>query len=141
MDREERGYVFLSHLLTAIPLWGILFNGVMWISFKEKSRQVVYHAQQGIFFQVLFLAAILVGLVAFLFTQVVGVINGPLAALLSLVNWIIIVLVCIVYEFICFMGMAAAVNGKEFDYPFVSQKLREVKHTGSSSSLQPEEEE
>ena len=140
MDREERGYVFLSHLFTAIPLWGILFNGVMWISFKERSRQVVYHAQQGIFFQVIFLAAILVGLVAFLFTQVVGVINGPLAAVLSFINWIIIVMVWIVFEIICIIGMATAANGNEFHYPFVAQKLKEGRPKEETSPLQPENE-
>ena len=71
MDREERGYILLAHLSAAIPLWGILFNGILWLSFKEKSRKVVFHAHQGIFFQVIFLAALLVGLIAFLFIQLI----------------------------------------------------------------------
>jgi uncharacterized Tic20 family protein len=125
MKDEERGYVLLTHLFAAIPLWGILFNGILWISFQEKSRRVVFHAQQGIFFQVAFLAMLLVGLVVFLFTQLVGVLNDSLASLIRSGNWLIITAVFILYEITCLYAIWNVIQGKDFEYPFIGTKLKE----------------
>ena len=130
MDREERGYILLAHLSAAIPLWGILFNGILWLSFKEKSRKVVFHAHQGIFFQVIFLAALLVGLIAFLFIQLIAVVNGSLAAILGFGNWVVMAIVWAAYEITCFYAMWSIVQGRDFEYPLVGAKLR-----GNTSSI------
>jgi len=127
MNREERGYVLLAHLFAAIPLWGIVFNGILWLCFKERSRKVVYHAHQGIFFQVIFLAALLVGLVVFLFNHLVAVINSPLASIISFGNWIVIFVIWAIYELTCLYAMWNVIQGREFEYPFVGAKLREEK--------------
>ena len=125
MNKEERGYLLLAHLFAAIPLWGIVFNGILWLSFKEKSRRVVFHAHQGIFFQVVFLATLLIGLIVFLFTQLISVINQSLASLISAGNWIVIIVIWIAYEFTCLYAMWNILQGRDFEYPFIGAKLRE----------------
>ncbi|MBN1902635.1 DUF4870 domain-containing protein [Candidatus Sumerlaeota bacterium] len=125
MKDEERGYVLLTHLFAAIPLWGILFNGIIWISFQEKSRKVVFHAHQGIFFQVAFLAMTLVGLLVFLFAQLVGVINESIASLIRSGNWLVIVILFILYEITCIYAIWNVIQGRDFEYPFIGSKLRE----------------
>jgi len=125
MNDEDRGYIFLTHLFTAIPLWGILFNGIMWHAFKEKSRDIVFNAQQGIFFQAIFLAAVLMGLIVHLFTKLVSVINGSLASVLSSVNFLIIILFMVAYELTCLFAMWNTLQGRNFEYPIIGEKLRE----------------
>ena len=125
MKQEERGYILLAHVFAAIPLWGILFNGILWLSFQEKSRKIIFHAHQGIFFQVAFLVVLLVGLVVFLFTQLISVINTSLASLLGTGNWIIIIVLFASYEITCFYAVWNIIQGKEFEYPFIGAKLRE----------------
>lgn len=125
MKDEERGYILLTHLFAAIPLWGILFNGILWLSFQEKNKKVVFRAHQGIFFQVTFLAMLLVGLVVYLFTQLVGVINESLASVIRSGNWMIITIIFIMYEVTCLYAIWNVIQGKDFEYPFIGKKLRE----------------
>jgi len=125
MKQEERGYILLAHLFAAIPLWGILFNGILWLSFQEKSRKIIFHAHQGIFFQVAFLVMFLAGLVVFLFTKLISVINTSLASLLSTGNWIIIIVLIAAYEITCLYAIWNIIQGKEFEYPFIGAKLKE----------------
>jgi uncharacterized Tic20 family protein len=125
---EERGFMLLAHLFAAIPLWGILFNGILWLSFQQKSRKVVFHAHQGIFFQVVFLAMLLVGLIVFLFSHLVGVINKTLGSLLGFGNWVILISIFIIYELTCLYAIWNILQGREFEYPFIGAKLRENDH-------------
>ena len=123
MDEEERGYIFLSHLFAAIPLWGILFNGIIWMTFKERSRRIVFHAHQGIFFQTIFLAAVFMGLVVHLFTKLVGVIDVSLAGIMSSVNILILIIVIIAYEAVCVFAMWNTLQGRDFSYPLIEKRL------------------
>ncbi len=132
MNREERGYILLAHLFAAIPLWGILFNGILWLSFKERSRRVVFHAHQGIFFQAIFLAALLAGLVFFLFTEIMGVINTSLAGILKFANWVVLITIWAAYEITCLYAMWNTVEGREFKYPLIGARLKESSQEGSS---------
>jgi len=122
---EDRGFILLAHLFAAIPLWGILFNGILWLSFQQKSRRVVFHAQQGIFFQAVLLAMLLVGLIIFLFIRLVEVINKTMASILGIGNWAILIAIVIVYELTCLYALWNILQGQEFEYPFIGAKLRE----------------
>jgi uncharacterized protein len=134
MDRDERGNIFLAHLFTIIPLWGILFNGIMWVSFKDRSRKIVFHAHQCIFFQVVFLAAIIVGLIFNLLVKLISAINGTIGALLGFVNSSIISLIIIIYFGSCLYAMWSILQGHDFEYPFIGSKLRENSISPDSSN-------
>ena len=123
MDEEERGYIFLSHLFAAIPLWGILFNGIIWMTFKEHSRRIVFNAHQGIFFQTIFFAAVFMGLAVHLFTKFVGVINVSLAGTMSSVNILIRIIVIIAYAAVCVFAMGTPLQGRVFSDPLIEKRL------------------
>jgi len=88
----------------------------------------VFHAHQGIFFQVVFLAMLLVGLIVFLFSHLVGVINKTLGSLLGFGNWVILISIFIIYELTCLYAIWNILQGREFEYPFIGAKLRENDH-------------
>lgn len=125
MNEEERPYIFLGHFSNILPLWGILINGILWLSFKEKSRKVVFQAHQAIFFHAIFLAAILVGGIAQLLIKLISVVNAPVGHLFSFVNFVIIFIIFLAYIVTCLYAMFRTLQGAEFEYPFVGAKLRE----------------
>ena len=77
--------------------------------------------------QAIFLAAILMGLVVHLFTKLVGVINSSLAGLLSFANIFILFLILAAYELACLYAMWNILQGREFEYPLVGQKLHNTR--------------
>lgn len=125
MKHEERSMAALAHLVVIIPLWGILFAGIIWLYFKEKSKAVVFHAQQAIFFQVILLIIIVVALVFQLFCSIIAVINSPLAAILNAGNWVLTIVCMVVYAAACLYAAWSVLEGRDFEYPFIGRQLRE----------------
>ena len=125
MKHEERSMAALAHLVVIIPLWGILVAGIIWLYFKEKSKAVVFHAQQAIFFQVILLIVIVVALVFRLFCSIIAVINRPLAAILNAGNIVLLVVCVVVYAAACLYAAWSVLEGRDFEYPFIGKQLRE----------------
>lgn len=59
---DEKLMSILSHLAILIPNIGILAPIVIWLTQKEKSKFVRYHAVQAIFFQLLFFILLMLSL-------------------------------------------------------------------------------
>lgn len=125
MKQEERSMAALAHLVVIIPLWGILFAGIIWLYFKEKSKAVVFHAQQAIFFQVMLLIVIVIALIFQLFCSIIAVINSPLSAILNAGNWVLTIVCMIVYVAACLYAAWSVLEGRDFEYPFIGKQLRE----------------
>ncbi|MCD6386222.1 DUF4870 domain-containing protein [Candidatus Sumerlaeota bacterium] len=126
MRQEERTVIALVHLLIILPLWGILFAGIIWLNFKERSREVVFHSQQAIFFQCIFLLIFVVYLIFLLFCNLIAVFNLQLANLLILGNKVLLVGCGLVYITICIYAAIRVIFGKDFNYPYVGKKLRRL---------------
>ncbi|MGM0368762.1 MAG: DUF4870 domain-containing protein, partial [Actinomycetota bacterium] len=60
MQTEEKLMSLLSHLSILIPNIGVLMPVIIWLTNKEKSRFVRFNALQAIFFQLIFLALMMV---------------------------------------------------------------------------------
>ncbi len=125
MKHEEQSMAALTHLVVIIPLWGILVAGIIWLYFKEKSKAVVFHAQQAIFFQVILLIIIVVALVFRLFCSIIAVINRPLAGILNAGNIVLLVVCVVVYAAACLYAAWSVLEGRDFEYPFIGKQLRE----------------
>jgi uncharacterized Tic20 family protein len=124
MKQEERSLAALIHLIIIIPLWGILGAGIIWMNYKEKNREVVFHAQQAIFFQCFFLAVCVIFLVFSLFCMLVKVINEPLALFLMKGNLGLLILCAAVYALTCIIAAVKVIMGGSFTYPWIGRKLR-----------------
>ncbi len=126
MRQEERTIAALIHVFIILPLWGILFVGIIWLNFKEKSREVVFHALQAIFFQCILLIIFVVYLIFCIFCNLIKVFNLQLAELLIGGNRLILIVSILVYISICLYGATRILLGKDFNYPFVGKKVRKL---------------
>ena len=126
MRQEERTVAALVHVLIIMPLWGILFAGILWLNFKERSRQVVFHALQAIFFQCILLLVFVVYLIFRLFCNLIAVFNLQLADLLIRGNRVLLIVCGLIYISICLYAAVRILFGKDFNYPFVGKKVRRM---------------
>lgn len=130
---EERGYAAAVHLLNAIPLWGFLFTAGMWVWFKERSREVVFHVQQAMVFQMVFLAVIVFFLAVNLLGLPVRVLAPAMADLMSRLNFFFLVSCYTAYAGVCLAGTVMTLLGRSFLYPFVGRRVLSGSLTKSSN--------
>lgn len=128
---DERGFAAAGHLLGAIPLWGFFFLALIWVYFKERSRQVVFQIQQAMLFQMVFLAVAVFALAIYLLLMPVHVLNAGLADFLYKANTFLLVSIYIVYACVCVAAMAFTLIGKPFLYPMVGRRILESGGTKS----------
>ncbi|MEQ8820165.1 MAG: DUF4870 domain-containing protein [Sumerlaeia bacterium] len=122
---EERGFAASVHLLNLIPFWGIFFAVGVWLYFKERSRPVVFHAQQAILFQSVFLAASFVWLLGEMLLKIVMVLNPDLALFLSKSNFILLIVCYGFYALLCVIGTFGTLMGRSFLYPLIGRRVLE----------------
>lgn len=125
---EERTASLLCHLSTAIPLWALVSNAAIYFLYREKSRAVCFHARQGINFQVLLLAIVVVKRLADMLARILAIVARRIAVseLVEQVGDSVLLSVFIVYVSFCLIGAIQAVRGRVLPYPFVSASaLRE----------------
>jgi uncharacterized Tic20 family protein len=132
---EERGFAAAAHLLTAIPLWGLVFLAALWIYFKERSREVVFHIQQAMMFQAAILVALLVWVFASLVTLPINVLSPGLAELISRANLFLLASCYAVYVAVCLAGTVLTMLGRPFVYPVVGNRVLEGNLTKSRTEV------
>jgi hypothetical protein len=128
---EERGFAAAAHLLGAIPLWGLVFLAALWIYFKERSREVVFHVQQAMMFQGAILLAFLVWLAVEFVSLPIDVLSPGLAELISRANLFLLVSCYAIYAAVCLTGTAFIMIGRPFLYPIVGRRVLEGNLTKS----------
>lgn len=122
---EDRGFGALAHLFAAVPIWGLVLNAGMFLHFRERSREVAFHAQQGLWFQGVGLVILIVYLLVEVLLRIVGVLSEPLAHGLHLVNLLMTSICFTAYATCCLAGAALTLAGKPFLYPRLGRRLLE----------------
>jgi len=125
MYQEEKKFSALAHIFALIPFWGILGNGIIWYSFKEKSKEVIFHAHQAIFFQITLLIFFGFALLVELFCRLLKVVHLDLAMLLSRFNHLIFYIGVLIYALMCLFAAWTILSGSNYEYPIIGKKLRE----------------
>lgn len=123
MRDEERLPATLVHALAAIPLWGVVGDCVVWLLYKERSREVVFHAQQAILFQVCVLGLGLVSVVVALFGRVLSVISDDFSRSVLQTNLLLLKVGLVFYVCICLYGAFVTWTGRRFLYPVLGEKM------------------
>ena len=119
---DEQAWAALVHFLNAIPVWGLFFCGSLWFINREKSHYIVAQALKAMYFHSLFLCGLLIWIVITLVTIVLSHLFTPLAALLTVINPIIIVILMALHISICLWGTMRCWSGRSFSYPLVSER-------------------
>lgn len=125
LREEERGYGAAAHIFSAIPLWGIVFLIGLWIAFKERSRELVFHIQQAMFFQVTLLIVGFFWLVVEVLAKITSVLNPGMAEVIRGANLFFLVMCYTVYACVCLAGAAMTYMGRPFFYPVYGRRILE----------------
>ncbi len=125
MRPEDRAPAALAHAFAAVPLWGIVGDTAIWLYYKERSREVVFHAQQAIFFQVSVLALALAGILVAIFGRILSVISEGLSEFILGANTRLIILGLILYAGVCLFGAFRTWTQGRFLYPVIGPRMLE----------------
>jgi uncharacterized Tic20 family protein len=114
--QDERAWSVLAHLSVLAGLVGLMPLGALlvWLAYKDRSPRVAFHALQALWYQLAWLAILVVGWFVTLVLSLVliGLLLVPVMLLASLVPF--------------FHGCYAAykVNGGEdYRYPFIADRI------------------
>lgn len=116
---QERLLSALCHLFNAIPLWGLLFSGLIWMRLREESRAVVWQAQQAMMFHAILMAGVLVCLLVHGLSRLVSILAPDVGAWLATANRWIVAALLIAYVVTCMVGFFMSLTGRTFRYPVV----------------------
>lgn len=125
MREDERLWASLAHLVAAIPLWGVVGDTAIWLYFKERSRDVVFHAQQAIFFQAGVLAIGLVWVLVGMLQKIISVISAGVGSLVATANNFFLIVFLILYACVCLFGAYKTWSGGTFLYPVIGARMAE----------------
>lgn len=117
--REEQMMAALCHLCNGVPLWGLIFNAVIWFDARERSRFLVSQSRQAMLFHGAFLACMIIWSVVELFTKLLGALFRPLGATLGFFNSAIIIALLALYLSTCLFGAFRCWSGESFRYPLI----------------------
>lgn len=135
LREEERPFGAIAHLATAVPIWGLVFNVGLWLYFRQRSREMIFHLQQAMFFH----GVLMIVAIAWVGLQTVGWVIHYLAprlgdAVLN-TNLFILMLAYTAYVGVCVWGALQSYLGNGFFYPLIGRRL----HEGSLRKTQVEE--
>lgn len=122
---EERPWGLLVHALGWIPVWGFVLNSLLWLYFKNRSREMIFHIQQAIQFQIFILLAMLVWIVGSIFAGIVENLSLTVGNFFQTLNTFILVCVLTVSALVAFWGGAMVYSGKAFLYPVFGRRVLE----------------
>ena len=122
---EERPWGFMVHGLGWIPVWGFVLNCVLWLFFKNRSRQMVFHIQQAIQFHIYLLLPVLAWIVVSIFLNILGNLNAGLAGGLHLINNTLLSIVLTFCAGLAIWGGGMVYAGRPFLYPLFGRQVLE----------------
>lgn len=119
--QNEQLICALCHLFNCVPLWGMVFNGVVWFANRESSRAAQIHARQAMFFHGMLLASVMVWMIVVLISRLFAVVIPPLGGLLNFLNTIVIAVLLAAHILTCLWGTWRCWTGQPFRYPLVGE--------------------
>ena len=126
MKSAERNSAALAYLLAIVPLWGLLFDFLIWLSYRRSNRHVVFHAQQAIMLHALLLLVFICFSIMLMIINIVRAVNPAIAALLGEINQYILFISGAAYIGACCWGVCAILFFQQdnFKLPLIGRQLR-----------------
>lgn len=122
---EERIWGFIVHAVAWIPVWGFVINAMVWLYYKNRSREMVFHVQQAIQFQIFVLIPLIVWAVASVFFSILAALSPFLAWLLQSINSFLLSVFLTAAAALGLWGAISVYLGKPFLYPFFGRQVLE----------------
>lgn len=122
---EERPWGFLVHAVGAIPIWGFVFNAAVWLYFRHRSREMVFHVQQAVQFHIIILIPILLWNIIGVFTAVIAELSPSVALVLETFSTFLLVAFLSLAAAVALFGGLLVYMGRPFLYPIIGKKVLE----------------
>ncbi len=122
---EERPWGFLVHVLGWIPVWGFVINSAIWLYFRNRSRELVFHIQQAIQFHIVVLIPMLAYVISYILIGIVGKLMPGVEDVLDRINNFLIILALTLAGVQAVYGSIRVYMGKQFLYPVIGRKVLE----------------
>jgi uncharacterized Tic20 family protein len=122
---RDRAIVTFVYLLAIVPLFGFLGVALIYMTYKERSRTVLFHAAQAMAGQAVLLLVCVVVFLFYLFARLVANVSGTLGNILLRFDNIVLWATFIVYFLWCAFYAWRASDGRDLDYPFIGGRLRD----------------
>lgn len=124
MKAKEREWAALAYLLAIIPLWGILFDGLIWIHHRESNRKVVFHAHQAIALHFILLIVFVFFSLFLIVIKIISVMDAEVAGMFEMANWALLIGFYLIYVLGCLWATFALLGGNDnFQFPVVGPRL------------------
>ena len=125
MKAKDREWAALAYLLAIIPLWGILFDGLIWVHHRESNRKVVFHAHQAIALHFIWLIVFVFFSLFLIVINIIRVMDNEIARWFQFANFGLLLGFSLIYGLGCLWATFALLNGNEnFEFPVVGPRLR-----------------
>lgn len=115
----------LAHLATAIPIWGLVINIGMWVYFKERSRELLFHIQQAMVFQGVLLAILIPWVILQIVGNILSSLNERMGSVLLNLNGFMVSVLLAVYVAYCLWGALMTYVGRPFYYAVLGRRVFE----------------
>ena len=122
---EDRPWACLAHLLGWVPIWGFLLNLVIWLGFKNRSREVVFHVQQAVQYQIFSLIVVVLWVMVALLGGVLGRLSPATGELITVLNNFLLSLALTAMAGIGVVGGGLVYAGRPFVYPLFGRRVLE----------------
>jgi len=123
---EERPWGAAVHWMGWIPIWGFFFNSVIWLYFKNRSREIIFHVQQAVQLQIVALMPLIGWIIATIFIRLIGTLNEALGRWLQNVADVLLFAMLALIAVSAIYGGILVYIGKPFLYPIIGKKVLEA---------------
>ena len=131
---EERPWGFIVHAVAWVPIWGFVINAAVWLYFKNRSREMVFHIQQAMQFQIVALIPLIAWSLFAILANIAANLSPRVGGLLHDVNGFFLSAFLTLCAMVAIGGGASVYLGRPFLYPFFGQRVLE----GSIRKMQEE---
>jgi uncharacterized Tic20 family protein len=149
--QDERVMAALSHVSAFMPLLGVIAPIVIWVTQKDKSKYVAFQSLQAVAYQLVMIAAWMVGMGCYMcsFFSMFGIIpftsssggpqaTEPLFSLAFLIPFLVLGLIFIGgFVFIAYgvYGAIRVFQGKPFRYVIIGKRVERFMHPEQEAAV------
>ena len=122
---EDRPWAAMVHALGAIPVWGFVFNAIVWMYYRNRSREMIFQVQQAIQYHFFVLLPVLTWVVCSLLAKIITGLSPALGGFFQVLNNILLSICLTGTTGLALYGACLVYIGRPFLYPLIGRRVLE----------------
>ncbi|MCC6546298.1 DUF4870 domain-containing protein [Candidatus Sumerlaeota bacterium] len=123
---EDRLWGLALHALCWIPVWGFISCAIIWLCFKNRSREMIFQVQQAVQFQIVVLLPMVVWIFCGIVIRITSILSPWLGRILEVANNFLLSVVITGCAAVAVAGAAMVYLGRPFLYPVIGRRVLEA---------------